>query len=257
MYRVIPLGEINKSEDIISILFDYVLKHFNDFGHQNTVNHRDTGHQNTDWWWHNRFVETGSWSPFVETCFIIYGRENLYQIHHDYTHPNITTFMWIVHHEKYDGSNKCTIQNLDNKSDINLLYRGNIILSVEHEEKGNTKELQLENILNEIDKLKKNTAEFKVLISRPVWFNKHTADEGYFKSVDVYRDKIQEYLNNKVTLNESENWLIILIAPSPDINPTEIIFHCYEWTGNKLADLDERHIQIKPKDIKKWIINET
>jgi hypothetical protein len=43
------LDEIINSDSIINELLDYVQENFNEFGHHETDNHKNTGHQNTDW----------------------------------------------------------------------------------------------------------------------------------------------------------------------------------------------------------------
>ncbi len=236
-YRVIPLGDINNSDDIINILFNYVKDNFDKFGHQEP-----------DWWWNTDYGS--SWSPFVEACFILYGEKNQYQIHHSFTHPNITDFMRVVHCKKYDHSNKHTIKGLKHISDINLLNSGICILSLEHSEDGEPIRMQLDNIFEEIDKLKDIPDGFKVLISRPQPFDRHIDPQGYSQSICYFEQEIQNRL-----MNDSGQWLIILIAPYPDDNPHEIIFYCYEWKENALHDIDENHEKytIPIKQVTKWI----
>lgn len=240
------LGEINDADDIINILFNYVKENFDKFGHQEP-----------NWWWHTDYGSEGSssWSPFVETCFILYGegedRDNpRYEIFYDVVGwgvEPIKKFMKNVHCldvHKYPSDN----------SDINLKDNGNYILSLEHSEDGRPRDRQLRNIFEEINKLKDIPNGFKVLISRPQPFDRWTNPNGYFQSIGYFKQEIQNKLMSAI-LNNSEKWLIILIAPFPDDNPKEIIFYCYEWNGTALHDIDEQHEKytIPIKQVTKWV----
>lgn len=271
---MIPLGEIEKiekSEDIIKILCKYVKDNFDKFGHQGKGN---------DWWW-NTLCFGGSWSPFVETCFICYEEKNQYQIHHSYTHSNIKDYMRIVHKKEYDTPEHQKY-HID-ISDINLLDNDKYILSLEHSEdapeqdeikriireldynpiededvEGKTARKQLCAVRDEINKLKGIKSRFKVLISRPRRFKKIKENgiwrdtPNYLDSVNYFKKRIEEDLKkDAASFDDNETWIIILIAPDPDaprsntVKPDKIIFHCSQWIGKneggELSEIDEKH----------------
>jgi len=263
------LEEINKSEDIVNVLFDYVNDHFDDFGHNG----------DSDWWTKSDFG--GSWSPFVETCFMLKGT-NHYKTRYCATHPNITTYVKQFHENSHFL--ECPCRGLD----VAWLKQDNtIFLAMEHSEdspsktteKGNKeierikKELgysdnedkhvkgvtainQLLAIRDEINKLKDFKSHFKVLISRPRRFN--TIDgknkPTYNQSVEYFKNRIEEDLKKDAKyFNDDEIWIIILIVPDPDepysriVSPNKIIFHCYEWKGknegNGLSEIDANNMK--------------
>lgn len=282
------MEEINKSEDILNVLFDYVNDYFDNFGH----------HGGSNWWTNSDFG--GSWSPFIETCFMLKGKEYDYKIRRCSTHSNITKYVEQFHRFHFREKNSHFFKHPCRGLDVSWLEQDNtIFLAIEHSEDSPSettengmkeierikKELKYSNnedknvigptainqllaIRDEITKLKDFKSHFKVLISRPRRFD---AIDGkrkptYNQSVEYFKNRIEEDLKKDAKyFNDDEIWVIILIVPNPDepysrtVSPNKIIFHCYEWKGkneeNGLSEIDANHMKytIPIKKVKfKW-----
>lgn len=273
------MDEINKSEDIIKVLFEYVEEHFNDFGHTN---------------WHTSDFG-GSWSPFVETCFMLeamkYG--NHYKIGHCYTQSNITDYIEKVHRSEF-GRMYSPNENPPDKYpcrcfDVSWIEQDNsFFLALEHSEdspseikriqrelkyskdedvKGVMAINQLLAIRDEINKLKDFKANFKVIISRPHPFdgvkrNNNYEPGTYGDSVNYFKKIIENDLKkDAASFDDTETWVIILITPDPNRSRmsgrnNNIKFYCYEWKGKNevesLSDAGEKSIEIQ-KENGKWV----
>lgn len=256
------LDKIKKSEDIIDRLFDYLMNHFDDFGHKD--------------WFKTEFGS--SWSPFVETCFMLEGKKYDYKIRRCSTAKRITEYVEQFHRsdfrEKYSHFFKHPCRGID----ISWIEKNNnIFLAIEHSEdtpttekeikkikrllnyseaiedktvKGVAKE-QLLAIREEINKLMDFKSSFKVLISRPRRFDAINGkpEPNYNQSVEYFKYRIEEDLKKYAkSFNNDEIWVIILIVPDPGeprSKVDKIIFHCYEWKGKneggKLSAIDEKH----------------
>ncbi len=224
-------------KEIIEILFNFIKKYFDNFGH-----HSDS---NNKWWHHTKYG--ASWAPFVEACFIMEGESCGFgkgkdKIGHSYTHHNITDFLKIFK-ITYDNSNK-----YDNYLDINLSWRtkDKLILAIEHSEypdkyskKITTADKQLDAIFQELDKLKNVCSLFKIIVSRP---HIRDQDKGDYDSVINYFKKEIEFNFLQTVPPSDENWIIILIAPGTDLKKadarTEIKFHSYKWEIDKLIEVE-------------------
>lgn len=283
MDEVIPLGEIN-SGGIINMLFDFVQKNFDTFGHQGN-----------DWWWNTQYG--GSWSPFVETCFMHeamkYGGK--YKIRSCSTQDNI--YRYIEDFFRHEFGDRYELGNPDSKYpcrciDVSWIEQDNsIFLAIEHSEdvpkpkeiqrikqeigysddqdkdvNGKTAIKQLLGIRDEIYKLKDFKSHFKVLISRPKRFRKIKENGNrrntisYLDSVNHFKKQIEKDLRKDAeSFNDNETWVIILIAPehgSSGFRNDKIIFYCYEWVGKNeggnLSNVGEYPIEIR-KENGKWI----
>lgn len=268
------MAEINKSDSIIKILFDYVNDNFDKFGHK-------------DWW----STDYGSsWSPFVETCFIrearIYG--NRYKIRHCYTQSNITDYIEKVHRSEF-GTMYSPNENPPDKYpcrcfDVSWIEQDNsLFLALEHSEDSPSESTEIKRIQrelkdedvtgvieinqllairDEINKLKDFKANFKVIISRPRPFKINGITGTYRDSVNHFKELIEKDLKkDAASFDDTETWVIILITPDPNKSRMSgrnniIKFFCYEWKGkNKvksLSDAGEKSIEIQ-KENGKWV----
>ena len=129
------LEEVTKSEDILNILFDYVNEHFDDFGH----------HGNSNWWTNSEFGS--SWSPFIETCFMLKGKEYNYKIRRCSTHPNITKYVEQFHISDFREKNSIFLKYPCRGLDVSWLKRDNpLFLALEHSEDYPSEEKEIERI---------------------------------------------------------------------------------------------------------------
>lgn len=207
-------------EYIVETLYDFITKHFDDFKHFK-------GKQN---WWNNHEYPSkngksgNSWSPFIEAFFIIFGKEEGYEIGASYTNEKgIKKFMEVIReHDEYQKpfSGCYDVSWHDSNKEF--------ILGLEHEETGSTIDDQLKNISDEIVKLRAFKGKFKVIVARPRISKKIT---DYRSSIEYYRKKIQEKL---IELNclDTEEWIVILIGPETKKlyeknDRTEILYCCY------------------------------
>ncbi len=278
------MAEINDSDDIIKILFDYVKNNFDNFGHRRS---RFFWWWETRHWWMNPENDFGSsWSPFVEACFIEAGKK----------YPNYEIFCSLQNSEQLKNYMGASYRHPNpKKSDIDFFDKNanKFVLSLEHSEdspqqkqidnykgqigwqptddqdvEGDKTKKQLIAVRQEVWKLKGKqlqlNSKFKVVISRPKCFDKINGKKekpSYFDSVKYFRNQIEKDLKKDVaSLNDNENWLIILIAPNNGslyANVDEILFYCYEWDNKKkcLNDSQITHIPVKKKDDNKWVIN--
>lgn len=238
-------------EQFIDELYNFIISNFNDFEHR-----KKEGEKN--WWFNNKYgAEKGkrgkSWSPFVEACFILLG-EKLnkdhnanYKIGHDYTHSNISNFMADINHPygingypKYPR--RCFDVSWANEN-------GELILALEHEESGNYWDEQLENILDELDKLRYFKGKSKLIITRP--HPRIRNGETYPEIIEKLERKIKEKILEIKPLEE-ENWILIMISPESNLkNPqdeTKMIFYCYKWNQTDFIK-SEKSFKIKMNDI--------
>lgn len=268
------MTESINSHDIINILFNYINENFGKFGHY-------------DWW--NTEKYGGSWSPFVETCFMLeamkYGDN--YKILCCYSHERITDYILSFYGDKFPKDSKYPCRGIDvawlnknntyflvvehsediptNKSKINeMKYLLNYLDKEDETVEGNAKD-QLIAIRDEINKLKGIKSTFKVLISRPHPFKKVKINNNwkpgtYRDSVNHFKELIEKDLNKDAgSFNDKETWVIILITPDPDksriVIPNEIIFHCYEWDNKKkcLNDIPKNPVPVKMEN-SIWVI---
>ena len=214
--------------EIINRLFDFILQNFNKFECQG---------KNIDWWL------KPSWSPFVETCFILWGEElikrnKISNIGHSFTFPNITEFLKYFKKNPYDKNTK----DPDMGFDVSQHDESCTILALEHEETSKGKHRgpsstvinNLESIYEEIDKkLKFSPAKFKLITTRPRRSNRL---ETYPQAIENYRKEIE---NKLLSINpiQDEKWIVILIGPNNGLKPneeTDILFCNYEWDGSEL-----------------------
>ncbi|MFZ3060193.1 MAG: hypothetical protein WA102_10730 [Candidatus Methanoperedens sp.] len=273
------MDKINKPEDIINILFNYVKDNFDKFGHEN--------------WWNTKKYG-GSWSPFVETCFMLeamkYG--GLYKILCCYTQDNIKDYIRDFHESEFGemyslGKYPCrdidvawlgqnnkyflVVEHSEDIPDDFKIHEQKYVLNYKDEE-DNTVDGQAKNqliaIRDEINKLKGIKSDFKVLISRPRPFKKVKKNNNweagtYRDSVNHFKELIEKDLKkDAASFNDKETWVIILITPDSDksriVRPNDIIFHCYKWEGKNeegnLSDAGKYSIKIK-KDKGKWVID--
>lgn len=254
------MAEINNSDDIINILFNYINENFDKFGHNN-------------WWKTEKYG--GSWSPFVETCFMLeamkYGDK--YKILCCYSHEPITNYIHDFYSGKFPADCKYPCRDIDvawldknntyflaveNSEDIptekSKIDQMKYLINYSDKEDENVEGIakdQLIAIRDEINKLKGIKSSFKVLISRPHPFDKVNINNRrgagtYRDSVNIFKELIEKDLKKDAdSFNEKERWVIILITPDPDRSriyiPNQIIFHCYQWNGKELSDLDPDH----------------
>jgi len=224
---------------IVNKLFDFIEEHFDKFECRGS----DFG------WWRSH----NSWSPFVETCFILWGEELCNQkqievIGHAFTHPNITKFMKIFDKD-YNKSTKYALRGFD----VSWHDKSKLILTLEHEEttKGiytgpsSTIKNNLEKIYEEMDKLLYFPAEFKIIVSRP---RLGDGCQSYPQTIEYYKNKIEKKLLS-FSPSENDKWLIILIGPTNKLKPNEeaeISFCSYVWDKNILAPAcDEKRFTVK------------
>lgn len=224
---------------IANKLFDFIKEHFDKF---------ECKGSSFGWWRSPR-----SWSPFVETCFVLWGDELIKQnkidvVGNAFTHSNITKFMKILK-IKYDKDTKHVLRGFD----VSWHDKSRLILILEHEETTTGKHTgqsitiknNLENIYEEMDKLLYFPAEFKIIVSRPRLGNGY---QSYPQAMKYYIDEIEKKL---ISFNPSKNdrWLIILIGPTNKLKPneeTEILFCSYLWEKNKLIPAcDEKRFKVK------------
>jgi len=236
-------------EQFIDELYDFIISNFNNFEHR-----KQKGEKN--WWINNKYgQERGkrgkSWSPFIEACFIILGEklndkfDAKYKIGHSYTHPNISIFMEDLNHPYGNGHpkypNRCFDVSWAND-------KGELILTLEHEEKGNHWDDQLVNILDEIDKLRYFKGKSKLIITRPII---RTTKETYPEIIKILETEIKEKFLI-IEPPEEENWILIIISPESDLkNPhdkTKIVFYCYKWNQTDFLK-SERSFEIKMNNI--------
>ncbi|UGV41480.1 hypothetical protein J7W08_04095 [Methanococcoides orientis] len=128
-------------EDVADKLYDFIKEYFDDFGHK----------IGTNWWF------TPSWSPFVEACFLIWGEKLNYKVGASYTQDNVPIFLReigvISDIDKFQ-------KPIDRGFDLSWHTENyDFILGLEHEETikgnfGNTVENHLQNIYDEIEKLR-------------------------------------------------------------------------------------------------------
>ncbi len=260
------MNDINSSEEIINVLFKFVKENFNDFGHCESK-----------WWW-NTEEFGGSWSPFVETCFMLEAMkyEKRYKIRSCSTHDNI--YNYIERCFRPEFGDRYELGKPYSKYpcrcfDVSWIKQDNsIFLALEHSEdipteteikrikseikysmdedkdvEGPTAINQLLAIRDEINKLKDCKSHFKILISRPHRFDKMKGiieqnNPSYYNSIDYFKKRIEKDLKkDSASFNNDEKWIIILIVPDPGYpysKADKIIFHCYEWKGEELAVID-------------------
>ncbi|MBU3966756.1 MAG: hypothetical protein KKG76_05170 [Euryarchaeota archaeon] len=249
------MEEIKKATDIIDILFNYVEENFDNFGHKD--------------WEHTEKYGT-SWSPFVETCFMLEAMNTgLYKILCCYTHDNIDTYIHDFHEKEFgemyemyslkkfpcrcidvawlDLNNRyfLAVEHSEDIPDQVKIQEQEYVLNYKDDEdetvNGKAKD-QLIAIRDEINKLKSINSHFKVLVSRPHRFKSIDGQTeslpNYNQSVEYFMKHIQDDLKKDAkSFNDDEIWVIILIAPDPDkpksrsVKPDKIIFHCFEWNG--------------------------
>ena len=213
---------------IVNKLFNFIEEYFDKF---------ECKGSSFGWW-----RSPNSWSPFVETCFVLWGEElrNQKQIEvigHAFTHSNITKFMKTFDKD-YNKSTKYSLRGFD----VSWHDKNRLILTLEHEEtargihsgQSSTIKNNLENIYGEMDKLLYFPAEFKIIVSRPRLGN---GCQNYQQAIEHYKNKIGKKLSS---FNPSENdkWLSILIGPTNNLKPSEeaeISFCSYVWDKNELA----------------------
>ena len=224
---------------IANKLFDFIEEHFDKFECKGS----------SFGWWHS----PNSWSPFVETCFLLWGKNLIKEneinvVGHAFTHSNITEFMKMLT-IKYNKDTKYALRGFD----VSWHNKSRLILILEHEEtakgkhtgQSSTIKNNLGNIYDEMDKLLYFPAEFKIIVSRPRLGNGY---QSYPQAMKYYRDEIEKKL---ISFNPSENdrWLIILIGPTNKLKPneeTEILFCSYLWGKNKLIPAcDEKRFKVK------------
>lgn len=284
------MKDITNSEEIIDILFYFIIKNFNNFDHHGSK-----------WWWDTEFG--GSWSPFVETCFMLEAMkyEKRYKIRSCSTHDNINKYVERFFRKEF--GDRYEIGKPYSKYpcrcfDVSWIEQDNsIFLVLEHSEdspsesndkgqkeierikseinhsndedkdvEGSTAINQLLAIRDEINKLKDCKSHFKILISRPHRFDKMKGiieqKPSYYNSIEYFKKRIEEDLKkDSSSFNNDEKWIIILIVPDPGYpysKPDKIIFHCYEWKGEELAVIDgdnQKYIIPIKKESKKMVIN--
>lgn len=212
-------------EEFVDYLFNFIEKHFNDFNHQKK--------DGNDTWFNP------SWSPFIQACFIEWGKRLNLKVGSSYTAGNLKNF-WTKYINRY--YEKPTDRGFDiSWHDDDYEF----ILGLEHEETGKTSDGRIKNICDELEKLRVYKGKNKILISRP-YFN---TTQNYQIVEDIYKERIEQKLK-QITPSDEENWIIILIGLKnrliPPQDETKILFCCYFWEGNRLAKFREgRNILVK------------
>lgn len=221
------MSSINITEkDFADRLFEFIKDYFNIFNHR-----KKSG--NETWF-------TPSWSPFIQACFIEYGKILKFSVGSSYTSGNLKKF-WENNITSYDYK-----KPIDRGFDISWhddTYE--FILGLEHEETGKTSEKRLEYVFDELDKLRHYKGKNKILVTRP-YFN---TKQNYHAIEDEYKEKIKQKLN-QITPSDEEKWIIIFIGPENRlINPedtTKILFSCYCWENRNLKKFcEDKCIRIK------------
>lgn len=222
---------------IVEGLFNFIKDNFDGFEHR-----KRKGEKN---WWHNhKYYKNGqkqgkrgdSWSPFIQTWFMIEGGSLNYKIGECRTYPNLKDFMKSLNHPYGDESKKHPCRCYD----ISWVNQdGELILALEYEESanegnGSTVDKQLYAISEELEKLRYYKGHFKILISRP---RKQKRESSYSDTINYFEGEIKNKLSFVKPLT-TENWILLLIAPDTDLDDHQrnanIVFHCYEWKTNKL-----------------------
>jgi len=228
------INHANPTENLIfTNLFEFMKYYFDFFGHYKSSN---------SWWLAN------SWSPFVEACFYIWGKEINCNVGMSYTFPNFPNFLENINY--IDDAKKFKKPN-DEGFDLSWQDGNkNYILKLEHEETGGTPDKQLEEIRNEIIKLNNYPALFNILISRPHLRRFRGVKDTYPNAIEHYKDKIENVFKDKKIASNNKNWIIILIGPRnihlklPG-DKTEILFYRYIWNGHELSDLKIKSFEVE------------
>lgn len=222
------------TEDIIfTNLFEFIKYYFDFFGHQKDSN---------SWWL------TNSWSPFVQACFYIWGKEINCNVGLSYTFPNCPNFLEKINY--IDNANKFQ-KPLDKLYDVSWRDNNqNFILKLEHEETGSTPDKQLKEIRDEIIKLNNFPGLFNILVSRPHLSKLNGVKDTYPNAIANYKEKIEIMLKDLNIVSNNKNWIIILIGPDnislklPG-DKTEILFYRYIWNENELSGLNIERFEVE------------
>lgn len=222
------------TEDIIfTNLFEFMKYYFDFFGH----------HKHSNSWW-----LANSWSPFVEACFYIWGKEINCNVGMSYTFPNFPIFLEIINY--IDDANKFQ-KPIDEGYDLSWRDENkNCILKLEHEETGDTPDKQLKEIRDEIIKLNNSPGLFNILVSRPHLRRFRGFKDTYPNAIKYYKEKIENMFKDLNIASNNKNWIVILIGPnnihlrSPG-DKTEILFYRYIWNGNGLSGLNIKSFEVE------------
>jgi len=229
---------------IIDEFFKFIKNHFDDFNQQKS--------QTQNWWTYN------SWSPFVQTYFIILGRKQNLFVGASFTAKTTTTeikkFMIKI---GIIPDIKDFIKPPDLCFDVSWHDNYKFILGLEHEEttttttdidKGNVADNQLEHIFNELEKLRMYNGNFKIIVSRPRLRKIHKRKDTYPEVIKYFQNNIETKLSN-IHPPENEKWIVILVCPEYNLQSpgeeTKILFYCNIWNGNKLSSLKECSFKVR------------
>jgi len=222
------------TEDIIfTNLFEFMKYYFDFFGHNKYSN---------SWWL------TNSWSPFVEACFYIWGKEINCNVGMSYTQPNFPRFLKDIN---YIDDAKKFQKPIDEGYDLSWQDENkNFILKLEHEETGSTQDKHLEEIYDEIKKMNDFPGLFNIMVSRPRLQKFEGSKDTYPDAIKCYKENIENMFKNLKIASIDKNWIVILIGPnnislkSPG-DKTEILFYRYIWNENELSGLNIKSFEVE------------
>lgn len=225
--------------NIVNELFDFCNKHFDKF---------ECKGPGFDKWWRGK-----SWSPYTESCFIKLGEKLLSHGKIDKIgHSVIGNSNSYVEQFLKDIGQPCGVPLDDQNIDVSLHNSDKIILAFEHEESkgkdfpGTNVESNLKHISEEIDKLNRIEAEFKIIATRPYLRRFVGRKDTYPDVIEIYKQEIESNLS-KVKVNSTEKWIVILIGPNNSLKPTEktdILFYNYIWNGSELSIISNKSFKV-------------
>lgn len=225
---------------IANKLFDFLEEHFDKF---------ECKGSSFGWWWEK------SWSPYIEACFIVWGKKLISEqkidgIGHSFTYPNITYFMSSIGHGPYGKDNKFPDKNYD----VSWHDSNELILALEHEETigtyhpGPTVESNLRHISDEIDKLNSQDSKFKIIVSRPRLRKFQGKKDTYPDAIELYKEKIESILS-KINASRTVKWIVVLMGPTNSLKPdgeTDILFCSYLWNKkNQIPACAQKRLKVK------------